>query len=149
MQIRITRVHDHTQLPTYATAGSVAFDIASAVDIVIPAKNMQYVPTGLIIATPPGYAFLIAARSSLFRKKNLMLANNVGVIDQDFCGPQDEVQLALWNPTDTDITLIKNERLAQGLFVKIERAEWNEGPAEGPSRGGLGSSGGYTSTPRT
>ena len=139
----MTRVREGVEIPPYMTSGSVAFDIASAIDIAIPPKTMTSVPTGLIIATHEGYALIIASRSSLFRKKNLLLANNIGIIDQDFCGPTDEIQLQLWNPTETEVTVTKNERLAQGLFLKIERATWEEGLATGPSRGGLGSSGGY------
>ena len=100
-------------------------------------------PTGLVIAVPDGHALLIAARSSLFKKKGLMLANNLGVIDQDYCGPTDEIHILLWNPGDTDVAIEKNERLAQGFFVPVTKAEWAEGPADAPARGGIGSTGGY------
>ncbi len=103
---------------------------------------MTLVSTGLIIATPPGYALLIAARSSLFKKKGLMLANSVGVVDQDYCGPTDVLMLPLWNPGDTPVDIVRGERLAQGFFTPIERAEWNEGAAiSDTSRGGHGSTG--------
>lgn len=141
MQIRITRTHPDVELPTYQTAGSVAFDIAAIEDATISPKSAAKIPTGLIIATPEGFALLVAARSSLFWKKGLILTNGVGIVDQDFCGPTDEIKLSLWNPTDAPVIITKGERLCQGLFVPIERAEWLEGPAEGPSRGGFGSTG--------
>ena len=39
------------------------------------------VPVNIIVATPPGYMFMIAARSSLARKKRLVLPNSIGIID--------------------------------------------------------------------
>ena len=75
-----------------------------------------------------------------------MLANQIGVIDQDYCGPSDQIHILLWNPGETDVAIEKGERLAQGFFVPVTRAEWIEGPAEAISRGGLGSTGGYVTT---
>lgn len=144
MMIRITRLREDVALPTYATDGSVAFDLAAAEAMVVPPKGFVFVPTGLVIATPTGYALLIAPRSSLFKKKGLRLGNNLGVVDQDFCGPEDEIKIFLWNPGETEVAIEKNERLAQGFFAKIDKAEWAEGPAETRSRGGWGSTGGYT-----
>lgn len=143
MKVRITRTRPDIDLPSYATNGSVAFDLASAEAMIIPAKGFAFVPTGLIIATPPGYALLIAPRSSLFKKKGLRLGNNIGVVDQDFCGPEDEIKIFLWNPCDTPVAIEKGERLAQGFFAAINKAEWEEGDAHPASRGGWGSTGGY------
>jgi dUTP pyrophosphatase len=146
MRVRITRLREDVPLPSYATEGSVAFDLTSTENLTIPAKGGALVPTGLIVATPPGFALILTARSSLYRKKGLMLANGVGTIDQDFCGPEDELKVSIWNATDKDVSVEKGERLAQGLFMKIDKAEWEEGPAQGLTRGGIGSTGGYASS---
>jgi len=143
MKVRITRIRQDVELPAYATPGSVAFDLAATENLVIEPKNVALVPTGLVIATPPGYAMLIATRSSLFKKKGVRLANGVGVVDQDYCGPEDEIKIALWNPGDVAVNIAKGERLAQGFFVAIGKADWLEAPAESGSRGGFGSTGGY------
>jgi dUTP pyrophosphatase len=105
------------------------------------------VPANVIVVTPPGYMFMIAPRSSLSRKKNLVMPNSVGIVDQDFCGPNDEVHVQLWNISKEPVTVERGERIAQGMFVKIERAEWNEVEDTGkPTRGGFGSTGGYAGT---
>lgn len=143
MLIHITRLREDIQLPSYATHGSVAFDLAPAESVLVHAHDSILAPTGLIIRTPPGYALVIAPRSSLFRAKGLRLGNTVGIIDQDFCGPEDELCLFLWNPTDHEVTVQKGERIAQGMFVAILRADWEEAPAHTQSRGGWGSTGGY------
>lgn len=141
MQVRITRADPSIELPQYQTAGSVAFDLSSAEDITVEPRGAAKISTGLIIAIPKGYMLMIAARSSLFWKKGLISTNGIGVIDQDFCGPEDILKLSLWNPGDTPVMITKGERLGQGFFLPIERAEWIEAPAEGPSRGGFGTTG--------
>lgn len=141
MNVRITRARPDVELPAYQTPGSVAFDLAAAEDVTIPPKGAAKISTGLIIATPPGFMLMIAGRSSLFWKKGLLGTNGIGVIDRDFCGPEDEIKLSLWNPGDEAVMITKGERLGQGFFLPVERAEWIEGPAEGPSRGGFGSTG--------
>ena len=141
MKIRITKVRADVELPVYKTEGSVAFDLATAEALTVPAHGTMIAPTGLIIATPPGHALLLAGRSSLFKNKGLRIGNQLGVIDQDYCGPEDELLIFLWNPTDKDVTVEKGERLAQGFLVQISKAEWDEGPADTKSRGGWGSTG--------
>ena len=46
------------------------------------------------------------------------------------------------NITDKPVTVERGERIAQGLFVKIDRAEWSEVDDHGAeTRGGFGSTG--------
>jgi dUTP pyrophosphatase len=124
--------------------GAVAFDLVVRETKTIAPDEIAAVPVNIIVATPPGYMFMIAARSSLARKKRLVLPNSVGIVDQDYCGPKDEVCVQLWNIGKTPSTVERGERIAQAMFVKIERAEWNEiDEVVKPSRGGFGSTGGY------
>ncbi len=141
MRIRITRLREGVELPSYATAGSVAFDLALADDLVIEAGATATGGTGLVIAVPTGHALLLFPRSSLFKKKGVRLMNTVGVIDQDFCGERDELLLAFWNPGTEPVTILRGERMVQGVIVPIVRAEWEEGNAKKESRGGWGSTG--------
>lgn len=145
--VRITRIKEGLPLPTYATEGSVGFDIVCPEDTVVPAHGIALVLTGLIVATPPGYMLLLAPRSSLFRKMGLRLANTIGIVDQDFCGPEDELGVSFWNTTEHDVCLHAGDRIAQGVLVSVARATWQETPVTtDASRGGWGHSGGYTSS---
>jgi dUTP pyrophosphatase len=139
MNVQITRLRPDIALPIYQTTGAAAFDLATADDHVIEARAAKRVGTGLVIATPSGYVLILTARSSLFSRKGLMLANGVGTIDADYCGPADELKLSLWNPSDAPVIITAGERLAQGLFIPIERAVWIEGQTASISRGGFGS----------
>lgn len=142
MQIKIKRIDVSFPLPEYQTAGSVAFDFYSRIDAVIPAGATSLLPSNFIIETPDGYMLMIAARSSLAKKKGLKIANGVGIIDQDYCGENDEISLLVHNYTSQDVKIEKGERLAQGVFVKIDKAEWQEvKEMSDKSRGGFGSTG--------
>ncbi len=141
MDIRITRFRPDVEIPAYQTNGSAGMDLATAEETRIPPKTAVRIPTGLGIGVPKGYALFLFARSSLFIKKGLMLANSVGVLDSDYCGPKDEIQLAVWNPSEETIELKKGERIAQGVIMPVVQATLFEALANGPSRGGFGSTG--------
>ncbi|MHB8831534.1 MAG: dUTP diphosphatase [Patescibacteria group bacterium] len=141
MQVRITKLKDDIALPAYQTPGAAGFDLASAEDVVILPGQSFLVPTSLVIATPPGHVLILTARSSLFKKKGLLLANGVGTIDSDYCGPNDQLYLSCYNPSQSPVSVAKGERLAQGIFLPFVRADFIEGQADGPDRGGFGSTG--------
>ncbi|MBI2552236.1 dUTP diphosphatase [Candidatus Uhrbacteria bacterium] len=142
MKVRIHRKDSSVPLPEYQTPGSVAFDLAASEDTTVPPREIRLIPTGLVICTPPGHILLVATRSSTPMKKGLMLANGIGIIDQDFCGPDDEIKLQLFNFTDQPVEIKKGDRLAQGLFLKLDRVEWEEvSQLENKTRGGFGSTG--------
>jgi len=142
MQIKIKRLDKELPLPAYQTAGSAGFDIYARENIVIASKAIALVPSNLIIATPPGYMLVIASRSSTPKRKGLMIANGIGVVDSDYSGPEDEVKILVYNFTDNEVTVEKGERIAQGLFVKVEQGQWEEvEEMESPTRGGFGSTG--------
>ena len=141
MKVKIKRIDKTLPLPEYQTAGSVGFDLYSRIDATFAAAEIKDLPSNLIIEVPEGHFLMVTARSSL-PKKGLALANSVGVVDQDFHGPEDELHLRLINFTNSPVSVKRGERLAQGLILPIERAEWVEGDELGKnSRGGFGSTG--------
>jgi dUTP pyrophosphatase len=141
MRLTVTRLQPSIPLPAYATPGSAAFDLAAVEDVEIGPRQIALVGTGLVIAVPAGYFLGIFARSSTPLKRGLMVANGVGVLDSDYCGPTDELKIQLLNVTDTSITVKAGDRLAQGIVLQAPRVEFDEAPASGPSRGGFGSTG--------
>lgn len=142
MRVKIKRIDNSLPLPEYQTSGSVAFDLYSRDNMVVPAKTIALVPSNLIIETPVGYALILAARSSLAKKKGLMLANGIGVVDCDYCGPEDEIKISVYNFTEQEVKIEKGDRLAQGMFIKTDQAEWEEvDEINNANRGGFGSTG--------
>jgi dUTP pyrophosphatase len=141
MRLRVTRLRPSVPLPTYATSGAAAFDLAAAEDAEIGPRQIKLIGTGLVIAVPDGYFLGIFARSSTPLKRGLMVANGVGVLDSDYCGPADELKIQLLNVTDAPITVKAGDRLAQGIVLQSPRVEFVEADATAPSRGGFGSTG--------
>lgn len=133
-------------MPTYHTAGSVGFDLITRETTTIAPGAIGLVPGNVIVQVPKGYALLILPRSSLPRKKALVCPHSLGVIDADYHGPEDEIFVQVKNISDAPVTVERGERIAQGLFVKTERAEWEEVEDHGAeSRGGFGSTGTHVS----
>jgi dUTP pyrophosphatase len=143
LPVRIRRLDSTVALPAYQTAGAAGFDLAANADLVIPSRTIALVPTGLVIQVPDGYFLGIFARSSTPVRKGLMVANGVGVIDADYCGATDEVKIQVLNFTAAPVHIVKGDRIAQGLFIPVARAEWQEtdGDLRDGSRGGFGATG--------
>lgn len=142
MKLRITRLDPTLDLPAYGTSGAAGFDLAAAADLEVPPREIRLVPTGLVIEVPPGHFLAIIARSSTPLKRGLMVANGVGVVDADYCGPADEIKVQVLNITDQPVAIARGDRLAQGLVLAAPRIEWDESAAAaGASRGGFGSTG--------
>ena len=142
MLLRIKRLDPAIALPAPASAGAAGFDLASAVDVEIPPRQIRLVGTGLVIAVPEGHFLGIFARSSTPLKRGLVVANGVGVVDADYCGPADEVKVQLLNVTDQPVSVRRGDRLAQGIVLPAPRIEWKEvAEMPAPTRGGFGSTG--------
>jgi len=141
--VRIRRLDAAVALPAYQTPGAAGFDLAASADVLIAPGTIALVPTGLVIEVPAGHFLGIFARSSTPLKKGLMVANGVGVIDQDYCGPADEVKIQVLNFTAAPVQVTRGDRIAQGLFIPVMRAEWDEAGDDlrNGSRGGFGATG--------
>src|SRR4051794_21012317 len=139
ISVRIHRLDPAVALPKYETEGAAGFDLAAREETVIPPGAVALVPTGLVIEVPRGHFLGIFARSSTPLKRGLMVANGVGVIDEDYCGPADEIKIQVLNFTQAPVTVARGDRIAQGLLLPVTRAEWQETGAalRNDSRGGF------------
>lgn len=130
-------------LPTYGSAGAAGGDLYACLDekITIAPGETAFIPTGLAMAIPQGFAGLVFARSGTACKRDLAPANKVGVIDSDYRG---EIMVALHNHGKQVRTVEKGERIAQLLIMPVltpifqEEAELDETDR---NAGGFGSTG--------
>lgn len=144
MKVKIKKIEASVELPKYHTAESAGFDLSANASITIAPGETAKIPTGLVIEAPKGHFLLISARSSLPLKKGLTMANGIGVVDPDFAGPNDEIHIIVYNFTKEPVEVKKGERIAQGLFLPVEQAQWEEtSELRESDRGGMGSTGGY------
>ena len=142
--------HGHgLDLPEAATAHAAGMDLRAAIPaaevwILTPGQR-RLVPTGLVLAIPPGFEGQVRPRSGLALRHGLTVLNAPGTIDADYRG---EVQVLLVNHGDTPFELRRGERIAQLLVAPV--ASWTWVPE--PSVEALGDTergeGGYGSTGR-
>ena len=140
IDVKFKRIDQSLPVPTYQTEGSVAFDLYSREDLEIPAGQIKLIPSNVCMQIPAGFALLVCARSSAPRKKGLSKPHGIGVIDQDYCGDQDEIMIQMYNFTSQVVQITKGERIAQGLIVPVVKAVLHEvSEMSNPDRGGFGS----------
>lgn len=142
MRVAITRIDKSLPLPKYESAGAVGFDFVTRETTVVAPGAIGLVPGNVIVQVPQGYALHVLPRSSLPRKKALICPHSIGIIDQDYHGPKDEIFVQVQNISSEPVTVERGERIAQGIFVQVEQAQWEEVDDHGAqTRGGFGSTG--------
>ena len=89
IDIEVYRIDKSLPMPAYQTNGALAFDlyarIVSREIYVYPDCNVV-IPLNLIIKLSDGYGLFLFPRSSLFKKKGIIVTNSVGVIDSGYRG---------------------------------------------------------------
>lgn len=148
MKINVKRLSNDAILPTYGTEYAAGLDLYAYLENIteIHAGQTKLIHTGIAIEIPEGYVGLIFPRSGLATKRNLSLANCVGVIDADYRG---EIMVAIRNhslPSEEFSTqYIENgERIAQMIIMPYTYASLNEVEELSETKrgeGGFGSTG--------
>lgn len=110
--VNIKKLNENATIPTYGSEFAAGADLYACIaePRVIKAHSTEFIPTGIAMEIPVGFAGLIYARSGLACKKGLAPANKVGVIDADYRG---EIIVALHNHTNDDLSIDCGERVAQ------------------------------------
>lgn len=131
-------------LPIRKTKYSAGYDIEAAEDVVIPSFkkgiNPTLIKTGIKAYMQDDEVLYLYNRSSNPKKKGLILANSVGVIDKDYYGNPDNdghIMFAFYNIKDEDVEIKKGETVGQAVFQKYLVVD--DDNAEGTRLGGFGS----------
>ena len=117
-KIRIKRLREGAQMPTYGTEFSAGADLYACLEqavTIAPGETVK-IPTGIALELPMGTAGLVFARSSLGTKRGLAPANKVGGIDSDYRG---ELMVMLHNHGKEAQQIAHGERVAQLLVVPV------------------------------
>jgi len=141
LHVAIKRIDKDLPLPAYATGGSVGFDLLCREETEIAPRTVELIPGNVIVRIPAGYMLLLTMRSSTPLRKGLLIPNGVGIIDQDYCGEGDELKVQVFNFREEAVTVMRGERIAQGIFIPVMHAQWHEVDEMGQGRGGFGSTG--------
>ena len=116
--IRVKKLRENALLPTYGSAEAAGADLYACLDApisIMPGQSV-FVPTGLAMEIPVGYAGLIYARSGLACKRGLAPANKVGVVDSDYRG---EFMIVLHNHGTQTQIVNHGERIAQLVITPV------------------------------
>ena len=110
-------------LPHYATEGSSGMDIKANLASALVIQTMQrvLVPTGLFIELPLGYEVQVRPRSGLAIKQGITCLNSPGTIDADYRG---EIKVILINLSNEPQIIEPGDRIAQIVFQKVEKVNW-------------------------
>ena len=133
-------------LPAYQTAHAAGLDLLAAVPgdkpLVMQPGQRALIPTGLMIAVPPGFEAQVRPRSGLALKHGVTVLNSPGTVDADYRG---EVSVLLINHGDEPFTIRRGERIAQLVIAAVCQANLTEVASLSPTDRG---SGGFGSTGR-
>jgi len=139
--LKVKRLDERAQLPTYGTGGAACFDLYAIQSGVAYSGGSVLIRTGLSFDIPEGWAMLVYSRSGHGFKNAIRLANCTGVIDSDYTG---EVMVKLANDSDFSFTVTAGDRVAQAMLVPVKRFSFVEvGELKETERGegGFGSTG--------
>ena len=124
LKILDARVGAAYPLPHYATDGSAGLDMRACIDepLTVSPGETVLVPSGLAIhVADPGLAAVLLPRSGLGHKHGIVLGNLTGLIDSDYQG---QVFVSIWNRGSKEYDIDPGERIAQMVFVSVERVEF-------------------------
>lgn len=142
-KIAVKKLREGALLPTFGSAQAAGADLYACLEepVTIQPGQTAFIPTGLAMELPRGYAGLIYARSGLACKRGLAPANKVGVVDSDYRG---EFIVALHNHGTQPQTISNGERIAQLVVTPVLIPEYIETEALSDTQrgaGGFGSTG--------
>ena len=116
-------------------------DLRAAETVSLSKGKFKLISLGVGMILPDGYEAHIVPSSSTFKKLHIIQTNHMGIIDNSYCGEQDEWKFPALAVEDTIIN--KNDRICQFRIVKkqpeivFEQVE----KLSDTSRGGFGSTG--------
>ena len=141
MQIKIKYFSKDIEKLRYIENKSDWIDLRAAKDIELKAGEFALIPLGIGMQLPKGYEAHVLPRSSTFKNFGIIQTNSMGVIDETYCGDEDQWFFPADALRDTEIKI--NERICQFRIMKhqesfdFEEVEF----LDNSNRGGFGSTG--------
>lgn len=125
----------------YIDGKSDWIDLRSAADVELKAGEFKLIPLGIAIELPHGYEAHVVPRSSTFKNFGVLQVNSMGVIDETYCGDNDQWFMPVIAVRDTKICV--NDRICQFRIMEHQPALTFKqvDHLEGADRGGFGSTG--------
>ena len=107
-------------LPKRSTRTSAGYDFYSVISFTLNPGERKIIPTGVRVIMNSDEYLSIFIRSSLGFKYNIRMCNQVGIIDADYYGNNDNgghIFVCLENEGDSVLEIKKGDRFVQGIFM--------------------------------
>lgn len=140
--LKIKYLSDKIEKLAYIGGGkSDWIDLRCAEDIKLKAGESKNIPLGVAIQLPSGYEAHVVPRSSTFKNFGIIQTNHTGIIDESYCGDNDQWFMPVYALRDTEIHV--NDRICQFRIVEHQpKIVFDEVETLGnQNRGGIGSTG--------
>lgn len=139
--IKIKYFTDKIDKLDYIDGKSDWIDLRTAENVKLEQGEYKLIPLGVAMELPKGYEAHIVPRSSTFKNYGVIQTNHQAVIDNSYCGDNDQWYMPVYATRDTEIHV--NDRICQFRIMKIQpEIIFNEVEhLVGEERGGFGSTG--------
>ena len=139
--IQIKYFTDEIEKLTYIDGKSDWIDLRAAKEMELKAGQYAMIPLGVAMKLPEGYEAHIVPRSSTYKNYGLIQTNHMGVVDESYCGDNDQWFFPAFALRDTVINV--NDRICQFRIMEHQpKIVFEEVEAlSAPDRGGFGSTG--------
>lgn len=111
MDIKIKYFTEDIDKLRYVDGKSDWIDLRAAKTVEMKKGEFKLIPLGVAMALPKGYEAHIVPRSSTFKNFGIIQTNHMGVVDESYCGPNDQWFFPALAMRDTRIS--KNDRICQ------------------------------------
>ena len=140
-KIRIKYFTEDIEKLQYIDGKSDWIDLRAAEDVTMKAGEFRLIPLGIAMELPEGYEAHVIPRSSTFKNFGILQTNSMGLIDESYCGDNDQWFMPALAMRDTQIC--KNDRICQFRIMKHQPPLEFEfvDVLEHRDRGGFGSTG--------
>ena len=115
------KIDSQATTPKYNYPTDSGFDLHSIVEMVIPPFGRALIPTGLKFDIDEGYELQVRTKSGLAINHGLIVLNSPGTVD---CGYTGEVQVIVFNTNQTEFTITKGMKVAQGVLSPVVNGRW-------------------------
>lgn len=139
MQVKIKYIRDVEKVAPFKFGDWI--DLRAGEDVKMKKGDYKVIKLGVAMELPEGYEAIVAPRSSTFKHFGIILVNGLGVIDNSYCGDEDEWGFLALAMRDTVIH--KNDRICQFRILKNQPIISFQTVDElgNVNRGGVGSTG--------
>ena len=122
IEVNYKLVREGAKVPVYSSDGACCCDFFACMGYAVhclKAGKTKEIPLGICLEVPPGYVLRLEGRSSLEIRHEVIVLG--GVIDCDYRG---ELSVHLKNIGDSDYDILDGDRVCQGMFIQVARANF-------------------------